>query len=185
MVIDDIIQLTYHLELHDTIASKVVFCRVIGRKKREDEIVLSRENTVKYEVWRPQDIKVKISVKKLQAWHIPCCPSTPPAHLQADTTNSPGDALPCWEWLGEQDIMWHDRLVLAMPEVIFSDPVIRQTPHPLGSCKMQVQQLLAQFCRFIAEKLKFPLLFPQKSENRAKAEPCVLTLFLPWTSWVL
>lgn len=29
-----------------------------------------------------------------------------------------------------------------MPEVIFSDLVIRQTPHPLGSCKMQVQQLL-------------------------------------------
>ncbi|NXR22968.1 DRC7 protein, partial [Cinclus mexicanus] len=51
MVIDDIIQLTYHLELHDTIASKVVFCRVIGREKREDEIFLSRENTVKYEPW--------------------------------------------------------------------------------------------------------------------------------------
>ncbi|NXQ50635.1 DRC7 protein, partial [Catharus fuscescens] len=57
MVIDDIIQLTYHLEVHDTIASKVVFCRVIGREKREDEIVLSRENTVKYEPWSPEKHK--------------------------------------------------------------------------------------------------------------------------------
>ncbi|NXH32849.1 DRC7 protein, partial [Myiagra hebetior] len=51
MVIDDIIQLTYHLEVHDTIASKVVFCRVIGREKREDEIFLSRENSVTYQPW--------------------------------------------------------------------------------------------------------------------------------------
>lgn len=50
MVIDDVIQVTYHLELHDTIASEVVFSRVIGREKREDEIFLSRENTVKYQV---------------------------------------------------------------------------------------------------------------------------------------
>ncbi|NXH56034.1 DRC7 protein, partial [Rhabdornis inornatus] len=57
MVIDDIIQLTYHLELHDTIASKVVFCRVIGREKREDEIFLSRENTVKYEPWSSEKHK--------------------------------------------------------------------------------------------------------------------------------
>ncbi|NWI05430.1 DRC7 protein, partial [Tichodroma muraria] len=57
MVIDDIIQLTYHLELHDTIASKVVFCRVIGREKREDEIFLSRENTVKYQPWSSEKHK--------------------------------------------------------------------------------------------------------------------------------
>ncbi|XP_031977985.1 dynein regulatory complex subunit 7 isoform X2 [Corvus moneduloides] len=54
MVIDDIIQLTYHLEVHDTIASKVVFCRVIGREKREDEIFLSRENSVTYQPWAPE-----------------------------------------------------------------------------------------------------------------------------------
>ncbi|NXD30097.1 DRC7 protein, partial [Spelaeornis formosus] len=57
MVIDDIIQLTYHLELHDTIASTVVFCRVIGREKREDEIFLSRENTVKYQPWSSEKHK--------------------------------------------------------------------------------------------------------------------------------
>ncbi|XP_005528263.1 PREDICTED: dynein regulatory complex subunit 7 [Pseudopodoces humilis] len=57
MVIDDIIQLTYHLELHDTIASKVVFCRVIGREKREDEVFLSRENTVKYQPWSSEKHK--------------------------------------------------------------------------------------------------------------------------------
>ncbi|NWT67299.1 DRC7 protein, partial [Prunella himalayana] len=57
MVIDDVIQLTYHLELHDTIASKVVFCRVIGREKREDEIFLSRENTVKYQPWSSEKHK--------------------------------------------------------------------------------------------------------------------------------
>ncbi|NXP00256.1 DRC7 protein, partial [Certhia brachydactyla] len=57
MVIDDVIQLTYHLELHDTIASKVVFCRVIGREKREDEIYLSRENTVKYQPWSSEKHK--------------------------------------------------------------------------------------------------------------------------------
>ncbi|NXY37647.1 DRC7 protein, partial [Pomatorhinus ruficollis] len=57
MVIDDIIQLTYHLELHDTIPSQVVFCRVIGREKREDEIFLSRENTVKYQPWSPEKHK--------------------------------------------------------------------------------------------------------------------------------
>ncbi|NXM94851.1 DRC7 protein, partial [Sylvia borin] len=57
MVIDDIIQLTYHLELHDTIASQVVFCRVIGREKREDEIFLSRENTVKYQPWSSEKHK--------------------------------------------------------------------------------------------------------------------------------
>ncbi|XP_064243257.1 dynein regulatory complex subunit 7 isoform X3 [Passer domesticus] len=57
MVIDDVMQLTYHLELHDTIASKVVFCRVIGREKREDEIFLSRENTVKYQPWSSEKHK--------------------------------------------------------------------------------------------------------------------------------
>ncbi|KAL2300190.1 hypothetical protein Nmel_012154 [Mimus melanotis] len=57
MVIDDTIQLTYHLELHDIIASKVVFCRVVGREKREDEIFLSRENTVKYEPWSSEKHK--------------------------------------------------------------------------------------------------------------------------------
>ncbi|NXO36247.1 DRC7 protein, partial [Locustella ochotensis] len=57
MVIDDVIQLTYHLELHDTIASQVVFCRVIGREKREDEIFLSRENTVKYQPWSSEKHK--------------------------------------------------------------------------------------------------------------------------------
>ncbi|NWS31110.1 DRC7 protein, partial [Polioptila caerulea] len=57
MVIDDVIQLTYHLELQDTIASKVVFCRVIGREKREDEIFLSRENTVKYQPWSSEKHK--------------------------------------------------------------------------------------------------------------------------------
>uniref|UniRef100_UPI001293DA4F LOW QUALITY PROTEIN: dynein regulatory complex subunit 7 n=1 Tax=Lonchura striata TaxID=40157 RepID=UPI001293DA4F len=57
MVIDDVIQLTYHLELHDTIASKVVFRRVIGRKKREDEIFLSRENTVKFQPWSSEKHK--------------------------------------------------------------------------------------------------------------------------------
>ncbi|NXK64273.1 DRC7 protein, partial [Sylvietta virens] len=57
MVIDDIIELTYHLELLETIASKVVFCRVIGREKREDEIFLSRENTVKYQPWSPEKHK--------------------------------------------------------------------------------------------------------------------------------
>ncbi|XP_063266540.1 dynein regulatory complex subunit 7 isoform X9 [Prinia subflava] len=57
MVIDDIIQLTYHLELDDTIASQVVFCRVIGREKKEDEIFLSRENTVKYQPWSSEKHK--------------------------------------------------------------------------------------------------------------------------------
>ncbi|NXO67492.1 DRC7 protein, partial [Phainopepla nitens] len=57
MVIDDVIQLTYHLELHDIIASTVVFCRVIGREKREDEIFLSRENTVKYQPWSSEKHK--------------------------------------------------------------------------------------------------------------------------------
>ncbi|NXR66716.1 DRC7 protein, partial [Rhadina sibilatrix] len=57
MVIDDIIQLTYHLELHDTLASQVVFCRVIGREKRDDEIFLSRENTVKYQPWSSEKHK--------------------------------------------------------------------------------------------------------------------------------
>ncbi|NXU12354.1 DRC7 protein, partial [Pardalotus punctatus] len=57
MVIDDIIQLTYHLEVHDIIASKVVFSRVIGREKREDEIFLSRENAVKYEPWSSEKHK--------------------------------------------------------------------------------------------------------------------------------
>ncbi|NXY06678.1 DRC7 protein, partial [Pteruthius melanotis] len=56
-VTDDTIQLTYHLEVHDTIASKVVFCRVIGRKKREDEIFLSRENSVTYQPWAPEKHK--------------------------------------------------------------------------------------------------------------------------------
>ncbi|NWW58038.1 DRC7 protein, partial [Ifrita kowaldi] len=51
MVIDDTIQLTYHLEVHDIIASKVVFCRVTGREKRENEIFLSQENTVTYQPW--------------------------------------------------------------------------------------------------------------------------------------
>ncbi|NXO24939.1 DRC7 protein, partial [Cisticola juncidis] len=57
LVIDDIIQLTYHLELDDIIASKVVFCRVIGREKREDEISLSRENTVRYQPWSSEKHK--------------------------------------------------------------------------------------------------------------------------------
>uniref|UniRef100_A0A8C5IG27 Dynein regulatory complex subunit 7 n=1 Tax=Junco hyemalis TaxID=40217 RepID=A0A8C5IG27_JUNHY len=48
-VIDDVIQLTYHLEIYDIIPSKVVFARVIGREKREGEVFLSRENTVKYQ----------------------------------------------------------------------------------------------------------------------------------------
>ncbi|NXA73309.1 DRC7 protein, partial [Thryothorus ludovicianus] len=56
-VIDDDIQLTYHLELHDIIASKVVFSRVIGREKTEDEIFLSRENTVKYQPWASEKQK--------------------------------------------------------------------------------------------------------------------------------
>lgn len=64
MVIDDIIQLTYHLEVHDTIASKVVFCRVIGREKREDEIFLSRENSVTYQVWRSQDTKGRWNISE-------------------------------------------------------------------------------------------------------------------------
>ncbi|NWT87597.1 DRC7 protein, partial [Lanius ludovicianus] len=57
MVIDDTIQLTYHLEIHDIIASKVVFCRVIGREKRKDEIFLSRENSVTYQPWSSEKHK--------------------------------------------------------------------------------------------------------------------------------
>ncbi|NWV69311.1 DRC7 protein, partial [Malurus elegans] len=57
MVIDDVIQLTYHLEVNDTVASKVVFCRVIGREKREEEIFLSRENSVTYQPWSSEKHK--------------------------------------------------------------------------------------------------------------------------------
>ncbi|NWW80622.1 DRC7 protein, partial [Climacteris rufus] len=57
MVIDDVIQLKYHLEVHDTIASKVVFSRVIGRERREEEIFLSRENSVKYQPWSSEKHK--------------------------------------------------------------------------------------------------------------------------------
>ncbi|KAM3665148.1 dynein regulatory complex subunit 7 [Ammospiza maritima maritima] len=56
-VIDDVIQLTYHLEIYDIIPSKVVFARVIGREKREGEVFLSRENTVKYQPWSSEKHK--------------------------------------------------------------------------------------------------------------------------------
>ncbi|RMC09229.1 hypothetical protein DUI87_14237 [Hirundo rustica rustica] len=57
MVRDDIIRLTYHLELYDIIASQVVFRRLRGRKKREDEILLTKENTVKYQPWSSEKHK--------------------------------------------------------------------------------------------------------------------------------
>ncbi|NXE96955.1 DRC7 protein, partial [Menura novaehollandiae] len=57
MVIDDIIQLTYHLEVHDTIASKVAFSRVIGRERKADEIFLTREWCVKYQPWSSEKHK--------------------------------------------------------------------------------------------------------------------------------
>ncbi|NXC02921.1 DRC7 protein, partial [Orthonyx spaldingii] len=57
MVLSDVIQLTYHLEIYDIIASKVVFRRVIGKKKREDEIFLTRENCVRYQPWAPEKHK--------------------------------------------------------------------------------------------------------------------------------
>lgn len=116
----------------------------------------------------------EMSVKELQAWHIPCCPSTPPAHFQTDD-NCLADVLPCWEWLRVEDIMWHDRPALAMPEVIFPDVVIRQIPHSLVSCKIKVQQLLGSVLQIMAGKLKLPLLFPlqEEREQGSKGRHCV------------
>ncbi|NXY25116.1 DRC7 protein, partial [Atrichornis clamosus] len=57
MVIDDIIQLTYHLEVNDTIASKVVFTRVIGRERKPEEIILTRETCVTYQPWSSEKHK--------------------------------------------------------------------------------------------------------------------------------
>uniref|UniRef100_A0A8C3QES0 Dynein regulatory complex subunit 7 n=1 Tax=Cyanoderma ruficeps TaxID=181631 RepID=A0A8C3QES0_9PASS len=98
MVIDDIIRVTYHLELHDTIASQVVFRRLTGRKKREDEIILT------------------------------------------------------------------------MPVVIFSDLAIRQTPRPLRSCKMQVQQLLGSVLQIHGRETEISSIVPSSRRARTKQQ---------------
>ncbi|NWV17238.1 DRC7 protein, partial [Origma solitaria] len=69
MVIDGIIQLTYHLELNDIVASKVVFRRLIGKKKREDEILLNRDNAVKYQPWSSEKHKNRLYLYHL-LWNL-------------------------------------------------------------------------------------------------------------------
>ncbi|NXG01054.1 DRC7 protein, partial [Sakesphorus luctuosus] len=57
MITDDTIQLTYHLEDHDTIASKVVFLRAIQRDRKGEEIFLTRDTCVKYQPWSSEKHK--------------------------------------------------------------------------------------------------------------------------------
>ncbi|NXF81390.1 DRC7 protein, partial [Sclerurus mexicanus] len=57
MITDDSIQLTYHLEDHDTIASKVVYLRAIRRDRKEEEIFLTQDTCVKYQPWSSEKHK--------------------------------------------------------------------------------------------------------------------------------
>ncbi|NXP28778.1 DRC7 protein, partial [Scytalopus superciliaris] len=57
MISDDNIQLTYHLEDHDTIASTVVFLRGMQRDRKGEEIFLSRDTCVKYQPWSSEKHK--------------------------------------------------------------------------------------------------------------------------------
>ncbi|NXG19126.1 DRC7 protein, partial [Grallaria varia] len=57
MITDDRIQLTYHLEDHDTIASKVVFIRTVQRDRNGDEIFLTSDTCVKYQPWSSEKHK--------------------------------------------------------------------------------------------------------------------------------
>ncbi|NXK39898.1 DRC7 protein, partial [Piprites chloris] len=65
MVEDDNIQLTYHLEDHDTIASKVAFFRAIQRDRKGDEIFLTRDTCVKYQPWSSEKHKNVLHLYKL------------------------------------------------------------------------------------------------------------------------
>ncbi|NXC25661.1 DRC7 protein, partial [Campylorhamphus procurvoides] len=57
VITDDSIQLTYHLEDHDTIASKVVFIRALQRHKKGEEIFLTQDTYVKYQPWSSEKHK--------------------------------------------------------------------------------------------------------------------------------
>ncbi|NWS10133.1 DRC7 protein, partial [Pachyramphus minor] len=65
MIEDDSIQLTYHLEDHDTIASKVAFFRAIQRDRKGDEIFLTRDTCVKYQPWSSEKHKNVLHLYKL------------------------------------------------------------------------------------------------------------------------
>ncbi|NWI85352.1 DRC7 protein, partial [Pitta sordida] len=57
MITDDSIWLTYHLEAHDTIASKVAFLRAIQRDRKGEEIFLTRDTCIKYQPWSSEKHK--------------------------------------------------------------------------------------------------------------------------------
>ncbi|NWQ63427.1 DRC7 protein, partial [Neopipo cinnamomea] len=65
MIEDDSIRLTYHLEDHDTIASKVAFLRAIQRDRKEEEIFLTRDTCVKYQPWSSEKHKNVLHLYKL------------------------------------------------------------------------------------------------------------------------
>ncbi|NWR26957.1 DRC7 protein, partial [Tachuris rubrigastra] len=65
MIEDDNIQLTYHLEDHDTIASKVAFFRAIQRDRKGEEIFLTRDTCVKYQPWSSEKHKNVLHLYKL------------------------------------------------------------------------------------------------------------------------
>ncbi|NWR84537.1 DRC7 protein, partial [Furnarius figulus] len=54
---DDRIQLTYHLEDHDTIASKVVYIRALQKDRKGEEIFLTQDTCVKYQPWSSEKHK--------------------------------------------------------------------------------------------------------------------------------
>ncbi|XP_027589843.1 dynein regulatory complex subunit 7 [Pipra filicauda] len=65
MIEDDSIQLIYHLEDHDTIASKVAFLRAIQRDRKGEEIFLTRDTCVKYQPWSSEKQKNVLHLYKL------------------------------------------------------------------------------------------------------------------------
>lgn len=80
--------------------------------------------------------------------------------------------------------MWHDGPALAMPEVMFPDLVIRQIPHSLVSCKMQVQQLLGSVLQVHGKEAEISSAIHSSRRERTEQQRqtlCVLVLFLSWT----
>ncbi|NWU17521.1 DRC7 protein, partial [Cephalopterus ornatus] len=65
MIEDDSVQLTYHLEDHDTIASKVAFFRATQRDRKGEEIFLTRDTCVKYQPWSSEKHKNVLHLYKL------------------------------------------------------------------------------------------------------------------------
>ncbi|NXA08359.1 DRC7 protein, partial [Sapayoa aenigma] len=71
MITEDSIWLTYHLEDHDTIASKVAFLRAIqrDRDRKGEEIFLTRDTCVKYQPWSSEKHKNVLNLYKLM-WQL-------------------------------------------------------------------------------------------------------------------